>query len=317
MRTVPAYFTCIPLGVKGGLDESNLPAFLVAPQGSDSYVCLDAGTLLAGLKIACAKRCFEDIVHPVDSPLSLEGHIFHNHIKAYLISHPYLDHIQGLISISPEDNDKRIYGLPGVLDDVQQHMFNWRAWPNLCDKGEPPAIGKYTYTPLEPGKFISVEGTLMEVAAFPLAHGDFTSSSAFLVREKGHCILYMGDTGPDEVEKCTMTQDLWVEIAPYIKEKKLNAIFMEASYLDERPDDLLYSHLTPSWFMESMNRLALLVDEKNPHDALLGLNVVVIHMKPDLKAGVPVEDLIKKQLLERNILGLNLIFPQQGQFFEI
>jgi hypothetical protein len=47
VENAPRYFRCIPLGVEGGLIESNLPAYLLAPIGSTDFVCLDAGTLLA------------------------------------------------------------------------------------------------------------------------------------------------------------------------------------------------------------------------------------------------------------------------------
>jgi 3',5'-cyclic-nucleotide phosphodiesterase len=43
MESAPHTFRCIPLGVEGGLNESNLPAYLLAPIGSTDVVCLDAG----------------------------------------------------------------------------------------------------------------------------------------------------------------------------------------------------------------------------------------------------------------------------------
>jgi len=49
-------FKVIPLGVKGGLDESNLSAYLIAPEGSDTYVCLDAGTIYNGVAKAFANK---------------------------------------------------------------------------------------------------------------------------------------------------------------------------------------------------------------------------------------------------------------------
>lgn len=39
----------VPLGVRGGLDEGNLSAYLVSPAGSTAYVCLDVGSLRTGL----------------------------------------------------------------------------------------------------------------------------------------------------------------------------------------------------------------------------------------------------------------------------
>ena len=43
MENATPCFRCIPLGVAGGLIESNLPAYLLAPIGSTDFVCLDAG----------------------------------------------------------------------------------------------------------------------------------------------------------------------------------------------------------------------------------------------------------------------------------
>ena len=40
-------FQVIPLGVKGGSDESNLSSYALAVKSSDQYVCVDAGTLNA------------------------------------------------------------------------------------------------------------------------------------------------------------------------------------------------------------------------------------------------------------------------------
>ena len=51
-------FKVIPLGVKGGLDESNLSAYLVAASGSDQFICLDAGTIYKGLELAAANFDF-------------------------------------------------------------------------------------------------------------------------------------------------------------------------------------------------------------------------------------------------------------------
>lgn len=45
-------FKVIPLGVRGGNDESNLSAYALAVTGTNAYVCLDAGTLYYGIREA-------------------------------------------------------------------------------------------------------------------------------------------------------------------------------------------------------------------------------------------------------------------------
>src|SRR5690349_10584497 len=98
-KTTPS-FQVVPLGVRGGLDESNLSAYMLAPAQSDNYVCLDAGTLYAGIEKAVSHHVF-------NKPATA---ILRSNIKAYLISHAHLDHVAGLIINSPADTNKNIYG---------------------------------------------------------------------------------------------------------------------------------------------------------------------------------------------------------------
>jgi 3',5'-cyclic-nucleotide phosphodiesterase len=156
----------------------------------------------------------------------------------------------------------------------------------------------------------------MSVEAYPLAHGE-TDSTAFLIESKGSYILYMGDTGPDEVEKRSTTQALWSRVAPLIKTKCLRGIFIEASYPDDRPDNLLFSHLTPAWLMHAFRQLAALVDAEHPQEALRDLTVIITHIKPDLSAGIDPREVVKRQLHEHNTLGLRLVFAQQGKRYQL
>ncbi len=314
---VESKFVWIPLGVEGGLTESNLNAHLFAPVGSTEFVCVDAGTILVGLKEAWDAGCFYDIPMPENSPLSPEGIILHRHIKAYLITHAYLDHTAGLVMISPNDLPKPVISLKGTIDDMREHLFNWRIWPNFADRGTEPALGMYRYTSLPPGEKTHVENTRMNVEVYPLAHGPQNDSAAFLIESDEHYLLYMGDTGPDDIEKRSTTRDLWKRIAPLVKEKTLHAIFIEASYPDERPDDQLFSHLTPAWIMRAFQELAAIVDPHNHKNALAGLKIVIMHVKPEIQNGDPPLNQIRKQLRQRNDLGLQLIFAKQARRMEL
>lgn len=304
-------FTWIPLGAAGGLCESDLSAHLVAPVGSTDFVCLDAGTMMSGLTAASAKGCFEKIV--LRDGLSLEGTVLHHHVKAYLISHPYLDHTEGLVEISPYDSAKPIVSLAAVVEDIKKHLFNWRIWPNFADEGVEPHLGLYRYLRLEEGKRSAVEGTALNVEAHPLAHGRLTDSVAFLIEADGEFILYLGDTGPDEVEGRKNTEDLFRHIAPLVSRGVLHGISIEASYVDGRPDEMLFSHLTPKWVMAAFRRLAGFVDRTDPDSALRGLNVLITHIKPDVLSAPSPRERIVGQLEDQNDLGLNLIFLEQGE----
>lgn len=289
-----ASFKLVPLGVLGGIDESNLSAYMLAPAGSNNFICLDAGTLHYGIEKAVANKTFK----------VTGDKVLRQYIKGYFISHAHLDHISGLIINSPEDSTKNIYGLQSTLETIKTHYFTWASWANFADQGETPALKKYHYQTLTPGTQTSVENTELKVQVFPLAHSNLTST-AFLVQSNNSYVLYLGDTGPDAVEKSSNLQNLWQFIAPLIKDHQLKAILIEVSFPNEQPDKTLFGHLTPHWLMAEMDKLASLTGPAQ----LKGLNVVVTHLKPPATSITK----IKAQLVEANKLQLNLIYPTQGK----
>jgi 3',5'-cyclic-nucleotide phosphodiesterase len=317
VENAPRYFRCIPLGVEGGLIESNLPAYLLAPIGSTDFVCLDAGTLLAGLRVARANGCFSDIPMPPDSTDSIEGRVLRHHIKAFLITHTYVDHVAGLIMNSPADSEKPIMALEDTIEGLCRHVFNWITWPNFAGDGESHPLAKYESVILRPGESSSVPGTAMRVEAWPLAHGARVASAAFIVDANGHYVVYMGDTGPDQLEDQPTTHLLWERLVPLVREDRLQGIFIESSYPDGTPDNQLFSHLTPRWVMHAFHQLARMIDPRSPESALAGLTVVVSHIKPHLDAGEEARVVVRRQLHGRNDLGLHLIFAEQGKPFEL
>lgn len=223
------------MGVKGGSDESNLSAYMVAPKGSNSYICFDAGTLHAGISKAITAGIFKTT--PSD--------VLKNHIKGYFISHAHTDHTAGLIINAPDDIAKSIYGLPFCLDILKEKYFNWKSWANFANEGDKPTLNKYCYTALTEGKELAIENTTMYVKAFTLSHSNPYQSTAFLVRSDSNYVLYLGDTGTDEMEKSNRLSELWQHIAPLIKSKKLKGIFIEVSFPNEQPSNQLFGHLTP------------------------------------------------------------------------
>ena len=287
-------FRLVPLGVKGGIDESNLSAYMLAPANSNNFVCLDAGTLHFGIEKAVANKIF---TIPSEQ-------VLRKYIKGYLISHSHLDHLSGLIINSPEDTTKNIYALADCIETFKTRYFTWKSWANFADEGEAPQLKKYHYKVLAPGVETPVENTEMTVKAFPLSHSNLTST-AFLVRSNDSYILYLGDTGPDEIEKSHNLESLWQAIAPLVKAKKLKAIMIEVSFPDEQPDKTMFGHLTPRWLMKEMDDLEKLTGS----GMLKDFNIVVTHIKPP-EGSI---ERIKQQLAAENNFQLNLIYPQQGK----
>ncbi len=292
-------FKIVPLGVKGGLDESNLSSYILAPAGSNNYICLDAGTLRFGIEKAIEKNIFK----------TSTSHVLRNYIKGYLISHAHLDHVSGLIINSPDDTAKNIYGLPFCLDILKEKYFTWKSWANFADEGDKPVLKKYHYAYLSTNLETDIANTAMHVKAFPLSHGNPYQSTAFLVRYDSSYLLYLGDTGADEMEKTDKLHLLWQEIAPLVQAKKLKGIFIEVSFPDQQPLNQLFGHLTPQLLMQEMANLSKLTGDA----AMKNFNVLITHIKPSGDN----EKLIKQQLHQLNKLKLHLIFPQQSQVLKL
>jgi cAMP phosphodiesterase len=289
------YFQVVPLGIRGGLDESNLSAYMVAAAGSTDFICLDAGTIRAGLEKAILQKTFQKDAET----------ILQDNIKGYLISHGHNDHIEGLIINSTNDSKKFIYGMPYVIDVFKSNYFSWKSWANFANEGEAPALGKYRYIPLPERKDTAIANTPLRVTAFPLSHSNPYQSTAFLLQYSGHYLLYLGDTGADRIEKSNRLAQLWQAVAPLIRAKKLEAVFIEVSYSNAQPENQLYGHLTPSLLMEEMEKLANLSGK----EALQQVRVVITHMKPSPRAVAT----ITRELTDNNPMHLQLVFPEQGQ----
>lgn len=291
-------FKVIPLGVKGGADESNLSSYMLAPSNSNNYVCLDAGTLYSGIRKAIANGLFHTSI----------DRVLRDNIKGYLISHAHLDHIAGMILNSPDDTSKSIYALPSVIDVLTTKYFTWKGWANFTDEGDLPTLKKYHYVTLVPSIEVDISNTEMKVTSYSLSHGNPYESTAFLIKNNDEYLLYLGDTGPDEVEKSEKLEMLWKAVAPIILAKKLKAIFIEVSFSNKQPDKELFGHLTPKWLMREMDSLSILTGK----EAMKNFHVVITHIKP-LPGN---EKLIKKELKNLNQLQLKIVFPHQGKLMK-
>src|ERR1700754_4388873 len=139
IKTLPS-FKIVPLGVMGGIDESNLSAYMIAAEGTTDYICLDAGTLHYGIEKAVSNKVF---------PIEVDD-VLRRYIKGYFISHAHLDHVAGLIINSPDDTAKTIYGLASTLQTIKTHYFTWDSWANFGDEGDASILKKYHYDALTP-----------------------------------------------------------------------------------------------------------------------------------------------------------------------
>ena len=134
-----------------------------------------------------------------------------------------------------------------------------------------------------------------------------SNSTAFLVESDGDGVLCFGDTGPDMVEKASRMRDVWAAVADRVKRKRLKAIVIELSYTSDRPDNLLFGHLTPRWLLASLHEL----DGLAGGGALKGLPVIVSHIKYSLNKEQPQKQMLQ-ELEAGNDLGVRFVIPEQG-----
>ena len=83
-------------------------------------------------------------------------------------------------------------------------------------------------------------------------------SSAFFIRDDatGKEILIFGDVEPDSLSLSPRTEEVWADAAPKIASGALGAIFIECSYPDHQPDELLFGHLNPHHLTAELQMLA-------------------------------------------------------------
>ncbi len=308
-------FSLIVLGSGGGIDDSNLSAYLLSPSQADRYICLDAGTLMHGLKLASEKGHF-DHLKTIDSSQELPAYVLHQHIDAYIISHPHLDHIMGMMIAGPFDNHKSILCSNKTANEMLNHIFESNIWGNFTSEGKNP-VGKWDIIRLTENKWQSIPNNPMKVKPYTLCHSCPNEANAFLVESMGNYILYFGDTGADEIEGQGKLSYIFQDIAELVRQKKLKALLIEVSFSNQHHNQQLYGHLKPELLGNELEKLAKQVNPKDMNNALEGLKVFITHIKPNYETNHNSRDIIIKQVESINKFGAEFIYPKQAEKFEL
>jgi cAMP phosphodiesterase len=97
-------------------------------------------------------------------------------------------------------------------------------------------------------------------------------SSAFFIRDEatGKEILVFGDVEPDSISLTPRTAQVWSDAAPKIARGLLTGVFIECSYDDSQPDEVLFGHLSPRHVMDELRTLAHKVSFAREHGGALG-----------------------------------------------
>ncbi|ENY1828038.1 3',5'-cyclic-nucleotide phosphodiesterase [Salmonella enterica] len=307
-----ATFDVIALGVYGGVKSDNLTSYLIKSDEQDLYLALDAGTTVTGVERAIKKGSFPELKSIDKQKNNNQGYVLRNLIDSYWISHGHLDHVAGLIISSPDDTHKNIYGSEVTLSYISTNIFNWITWPNMTDTGRPPRLGKLIFKPKPMDTPFTVGKTGLIGRMYPLNHGGYLSSM-LLVSYKSDCFAFFGDTGTDFVQKSNELKGIWKLLSMKVRSNSLKGIIIETSYDNSVPDKYLFGHLTPRWLLRE---LKVLEEYSGGKGSLKGLSIVIGHMKPTLNKNNDPEKIIRSQLEAGNDMGINFIFPLQGERYK-
>lgn len=115
-------------------------------------------------------------------------------ISHLFLTHAHLDHIMMLPTLLDSVGVERetpleVHALPGVIDILKTHLFNWKLWPDFATvpTREHPFM---RYVPLTVGQPIKLGER--EIVAAPVCHG--VPAAGYLLRGRQSSLLFSGDT---------------------------------------------------------------------------------------------------------------------------
>lgn len=279
-------FSLLPLGLMGAEEEGNCTSILLNIPEDEHCIALDAGSIVSGLKEALQHGSLESWRMTGESDNALIGRILKDKIATYLISHAHLDHIAGLVLHSDLDTEKVIMGIDSTIDNLRDHIFNWKIWPNFCDEGVEPLLKQYHYERISLEQWLPIPNSSLSVKTYLLNHYEGYPSSAFLLGKNNHYILFLGDTGSDQLQGCDNLGHLWRSVAPLAADGSLKAVLMEVTFANQRPDDQLFGHLTPRLAFAELERLISLSYMMGNDFEPSQLNFIPIHFKPGFRSDI-------------------------------
>lgn len=213
-------------------------------------------------------------------------------IQSYYVTHPHLDHINGMILNSPlifeKDirSHKTIYGLDFTTDALKTFVFNDIIWPNLSHETN----SNLSIVTLKDSTCYPVEAFPdWVISSFKLCHGTKVIdgrrvySSVYLLTNKKTktTVIFFGDTDynqlPDENQQGNDLLDIfWGYLATNVPLSQLRGIFIECSSSCEAHDEQLYGHLSSKHLIDNLKRLYDMYEDKSDK---FDLNVIITHVK--------------------------------------
>jgi ribonuclease BN (tRNA processing enzyme) len=168
-------------------------------------------------------------------------------IDQVLITHSHLDHVLGLPLLLDAIGDMRekpivVYALPEVLAILDQHLFNWKLWPDFR-KIPSPEHPWLKFHPVALGSTINLNGR--EFTPLPVDH--VVPACAWKIKSpKNGSLVFSGDTTSNEA---------FIHALNHIAD--LQHVIIETSFENDLKDIAIASkHYWPNMLARDLARLS-------------------------------------------------------------
>ncbi|MGA7951154.1 MAG: 3',5'-cyclic-nucleotide phosphodiesterase [Thiobacillaceae bacterium] len=201
-------------------------------------------------------------------------------IDQVFLTHSHLDHVLGLPLLLDAVGERRqvpvtVYALPEVLAILDQHLFNWKVWPDFRDIPSPDSPW-LRFHPVPLGSTIRLGQR--EFTALPADH--VVPACAWHIRGPGGSLVFSGDTTSYEALILALNQI-----------SDLHHLIIETSFETARRDIAIVSkHHWPESLARDLARL-----NAQPQ-------VWITHLKPGNEAAIMAE--LKQTVPNRNVQAL-------------
>lgn len=201
----------------------------------DHDTLVDAGTGVGELSI---------------SELSQIDHIF--------VTHSHMDHVTSIPFMADtvgwmRDRPITVYATAETIDILQQHLFNWKLWPDFTQipDARSPVL---RYERVALGKTVDLGGRRIT----PLPANHVVPAVGYRIDSGASSLVFTGDT--------TTNDALWQEIN---RIGNLRYIIIETAFCNSEKDMAVASkHLCPSMLAEELSKLRLPAE------------IYITHLKP-------------------------------------
>lgn len=213
----------------------------------------------------------------------------HALISDIFITHAHLDHVCFLPMFLDGMFEQhtcpiRVHGLADVLETLQQHLFNWKLWPDFSALPS-PENALISYHPLQLNQTVKLDGLKIT----PVLARHTVSASGYLLEDDHTRMLFSGDTTYDAQ---------YVELIE--NSLPLDLLIIECAFPDRLEDLALRAgHLTPSLLGKLLGRLS------HPPK-----RIGITHIKPTLADEV-IRDLSQLNQSDR------MVYLHSGQSLQI